>query len=263
MVLTRGFSSSLKVLYDPQAFFTHAALLDQACAHCPIFPTAASRRSLGRVSVPVWLSVLSDQLLIVALVSRYLTNKLIRHRLIHQREVRRSPAFSRRTYAVLARVSPGYPPLKGRFLCITHPSATRRPEIHPERIISVVTVRLACVRHAASVQSEPGSNSSVEKFFVVRRRRNCRGTSQSSQGKPPTRPGHAYGWYQPDHRRKHPHRLFNAGCYCCYRTISARETAPEQTDNPTRKNSHSQTAEITQPPRGAGTGAGTAWQTQA
>ncbi len=67
-------SSPLKVLYNPQAFFTHAALLDQACAHCPIFPTAASRRSLGRVSVPVWLAILSDQLLIVALVSLYLTN---------------------------------------------------------------------------------------------------------------------------------------------------------------------------------------------
>ncbi len=66
--------SQLKVLYNPQAFFTHAALLDQACAHCPIFPTAASRRSLGRVSVPVWLAVLSDQLRIVALVGLYPTN---------------------------------------------------------------------------------------------------------------------------------------------------------------------------------------------
>ena len=54
MVLARNLSSLLKVLYNPQAFFTHAALLDQAFAHCPIFPTAASRRSLGRVSVPVW-----------------------------------------------------------------------------------------------------------------------------------------------------------------------------------------------------------------
>ncbi len=81
-MLILSFSSPLKVLYNPQAFFTHAALLDQACAHCPIFPTAASRRSLGRVSVPAWLIVLSDQLLIVALVGRYPTNKLIRHRLI-------------------------------------------------------------------------------------------------------------------------------------------------------------------------------------
>ena len=61
-------------LYDPKAFITHAASLRQAFAHCAISPTAASRRSLGRVSVPVWLAILSDQLAIIALVSRYLTN---------------------------------------------------------------------------------------------------------------------------------------------------------------------------------------------
>ncbi len=82
MVLAPRFSSLLKVLYNPQAFFTHAALLHQAFAHCAISPTAASRRSLGRVSVPVWLVVLSDQLRIVALVGLYPTNKLIRRRLI-------------------------------------------------------------------------------------------------------------------------------------------------------------------------------------
>ncbi len=71
---------------QPAAFFTHAALLDQAFAHCPIFPTAASRRSLGRVSVPVWLIILSDQLPIAALVGRYPTNKLIGRGLILQRE---------------------------------------------------------------------------------------------------------------------------------------------------------------------------------
>ncbi len=73
-VLSLLFSSPLKVLYNPKAFFTHAVLLDQASSHCPIFPTAASRRSLGRVSVPVWLIVLSDQLWIVALVGFYPTN---------------------------------------------------------------------------------------------------------------------------------------------------------------------------------------------
>ncbi len=77
LLLVTSSSSQLKVLYNPRAFFTHAALLDQAFAHCPIFPTAASRRSLGRVSVPVWLFVLSDQLQIVALVGHYPTNKLI------------------------------------------------------------------------------------------------------------------------------------------------------------------------------------------
>ena len=68
------YSSLATVVYDPKAFIPHAASLDQGFPHCPIFPTAASRRSLGRVSVPVWLVVLSDQLRIVALVSRYLTN---------------------------------------------------------------------------------------------------------------------------------------------------------------------------------------------
>ena len=61
-------------LYDPRAFITHAAWLRQAFAHCAIVPTAASRRSLDRVSVPVWLIILSDQLPIVPLVSHYLTN---------------------------------------------------------------------------------------------------------------------------------------------------------------------------------------------
>ncbi len=73
-VLTTNLSSQLKVLYNPKAFFTHAAWLHQGFPHCAIFPTAASRRSLGRVSVPVWLIFLSEQLEIVALVSPYLTN---------------------------------------------------------------------------------------------------------------------------------------------------------------------------------------------
>ena len=70
-------SSCTTELYNPKAFFTHAALLRQAFAHCGRFPTAASRRSLGRVSVPVWPVTLSGRLPVVALVSHYLTNKLI------------------------------------------------------------------------------------------------------------------------------------------------------------------------------------------
>ena len=57
-----------------RAVFLHAAWLDQAPAHCPIFLTAASRRSLVRVSVPVWGIPLSGPLTIVALVCRYHTN---------------------------------------------------------------------------------------------------------------------------------------------------------------------------------------------
>ena len=76
-VLARRYSSLPTGLYNPKAFITHAASLGQAFAHCPIFPTAASRRSLARVSVPVWLIILSDQLRIGALVGRYPTNQLI------------------------------------------------------------------------------------------------------------------------------------------------------------------------------------------
>ncbi len=68
------FSSPPTELYNPKAFFTHAAWLRQTFVHCARFPTAASRRSLDRVSVPVWLIILSDQLLIKALVGRYPTN---------------------------------------------------------------------------------------------------------------------------------------------------------------------------------------------
>ena len=64
-------SSPGKGLYNPKAFVTHAASLGQACAHCPRFPTAASRRSPGRVSVPVWPAVLSDRLPIEGTVGRY------------------------------------------------------------------------------------------------------------------------------------------------------------------------------------------------
>ena len=70
----RNGSSHLTGLYDPKAFFTHAALLRQAFAHCAKFLTAASRRSLDRVPVPVWLIILSDQLPVVALVGHYPTN---------------------------------------------------------------------------------------------------------------------------------------------------------------------------------------------
>ncbi len=73
---------------QPIGHFLHAAWLGQACAHCPIFLTAASRRSLVRVSVPVWGIILSDPLDIVVLVSRYLTNKLMS----------RMPIYSRRSF---------------------------------------------------------------------------------------------------------------------------------------------------------------------
>ena len=69
-----------------------------------------------------------------------------------------SPAFLFRAHAVLASLSTGYPPQEDTFRCITHPFAARRQGC-PR-----AAARLACVRHAASVQSEPGSNSSIKDF---------------------------------------------------------------------------------------------------
>ncbi|MBW0279499.1 hypothetical protein B4O99_09290, partial [Shewanella xiamenensis] len=66
-------------------------------------------------------------------------------------EARRSPSFPRRAYAVLAVVSNCYPPRLGRSLGITHPSAAR----HLRSKLPCAAARLACVRPAASVQSEP------------------------------------------------------------------------------------------------------------
>ena len=73
-VFEKRCSSRATVVYTPKGVLPHAASLRQSSDHCARFPTAASRRSLGRVSVPVWLAILSDQLTISALVSHYLTN---------------------------------------------------------------------------------------------------------------------------------------------------------------------------------------------
>ena len=104
-------------VYEPKPFIPHAASLHQAFAHCEKFSTAATRRCLDRVSVPVWLVVLSDQLPVIALVSHYLTNKLIGREFIRKRIAALTlggcPPWS---YAVLIRLSASYPPLPGRLL---------------------------------------------------------------------------------------------------------------------------------------------------
>ena len=65
-------------------------------------------------------------------------------------------------YAVLAAVSSCYSSLPGRL------STCYSPVRHFTRVRRPFHVRLACVRHAASVQSEPESNSPVEKYLIQR-----------------------------------------------------------------------------------------------
>ncbi len=80
-----GYYSLIKDFYTPKGFFSHAASLHQAFAHCGRFSTAASRRSEARVSVPLLGAVLSHPLPVIALVSHYLTNKLIGRRPLAKR----------------------------------------------------------------------------------------------------------------------------------------------------------------------------------
>ena len=61
-------SSVIKALYNLPASIVHAASLRQAFAHCGIFLAAASRRSLGRISVPMRPFALSGRIPVVALV---------------------------------------------------------------------------------------------------------------------------------------------------------------------------------------------------
>ena len=109
-------SSLLKEVYNPKAVIPHAASLRQASAHCAIFPTAASRRSLGRVSVPVWPVTLSGRLPVVALVGHYPTNKLIGRGPIPSRKPFPPPDHAASdAYPVLAPISWSYPRAGGRL----------------------------------------------------------------------------------------------------------------------------------------------------
>ena len=115
-------SSHRKEVYNPKTFILHAALLGQGFPHCPIFLTAASRRSLDRISVPVWPVILSDRLIIVALVGRYpyqLANDAQAPLLpINLLPLSDAGLWS---YAVLAPVSRCYSPVKGRLLTCYSP----------------------------------------------------------------------------------------------------------------------------------------------
>ena len=168
----------VKEVYNPKAVIPHAASLHQACAHCAIFPTAASRRSLGRISVPVWPDTLSGRLPVVALVGHHPTNKLIGRGPIPHRK-----SFPPQTMksVVLSGIRPSFPSLSRSAGQITHVLLTRSPLEYLRRDLSV---RLACVKHAASVRPEPGSNS-------------------PNKNPPPHRQGNSQS-EKPDHSKKTP-----------------------------------------------------------
>ncbi len=102
-----------KEVYDPKAFIPHAASLHQAFAHCARFPAAASRRSGGRISVPLWPYKLSLRLPVLGSVGRYPADYLIGREPLPERR-RVTPLLSS-TASKLPGVRGISPPFDGLF----------------------------------------------------------------------------------------------------------------------------------------------------
>ena len=144
----------IKAVYNPKASIPHAASLHQACAHCAIFPTAASRRSLGRISVPMWPVALLGRLPVDALVGHHPTNKLIgRDPIIWHKKLSQPDMHPAGTLGITTRFQELSPTIRQ----VSHALLTRSP-LSPPNKSPVDPVRLACVKHAASVRPEPESN---------------------------------------------------------------------------------------------------------
>ena len=136
-VVSRGFfcryrhlaaSSLLKAVYNPKAFVPHAASLHQAFAHCARFPTAASRRSLGRVSVPIWPLNPATHNRLGGPLPRQQANRPRAHP--SPSGLSRVPHAGVAEYPVLTTVSRGYPGARGRlptcYSAVRHFIHTRR-----------------------------------------------------------------------------------------------------------------------------------------
>ena len=118
----------------------------------------------------MWPVALSGRLPVVALVSHYLTNKLIGRESIPDRKTFHT---IRMPVRVVSGISNCFQLLFQSLGQVTHVLLTRSPLITREQALEV-TVRLACVKHAASVRPEPGSNSplkNIDSGFPVCRQR--------------------------------------------------------------------------------------------
>ena len=103
----------------------------------------------------MWPVALSGRLPVVALVSHYLTNKLIGREAIPDRKTFHTIPMR---IGFVSGISSGFPGLFQSLGQVPHVLLTRSPLITSVQAPRV-TVRLACVKHAASVRPEPGSNS--------------------------------------------------------------------------------------------------------
>ena len=107
----------------------------------------------------MWPITLSGRLLIVDLVGRYLTNYLIRRELTLYWIAPFTP--SRCRVVVICGISTRFQVLSPCNSQIAHALLTR-PPLGPQGQAPSGLVRLACLKHAASVRPEPGSNSIVK-----------------------------------------------------------------------------------------------------
>ena len=112
------------VVYTPRRSFPHVASLRQAFAHCAIFPAAASRRSLGRISVPMWPYALSGRLPIVGLVVLYTANCLIGREPIPVQCIFRQAHMRRPAISGISRPLGRLSPTRGK---VVHALLTRPP----------------------------------------------------------------------------------------------------------------------------------------
>ena len=132
-------------LYNPKAFIVHAASHRQTFVHCELFSTAASRRSLGSVSVPVLAVNLSIRLGVLALVSHYLTNELIPHEPLPYREACfQVPYFDQALLPtpITSGISGRFQPLSQGMGQVTHALLTL-----PPLNVDCSTFRSTCMSH--------------------------------------------------------------------------------------------------------------------
>ena len=107
----------------------------------------------------MWPNTLSGRLLITVLVGHYPTNKLIRRSPLIRQAASKGPAPLTPApveAVVSSSITIGFPKLSWSSWCINYVLLTLSPVYSPEGFLP----RLACLNPAASVRSEPGSNSS-------------------------------------------------------------------------------------------------------
>ncbi len=128
------YSPGTKGFYNLSAFIIHAASLRQTFVHCGIFLPAASRRSLGRISVPMCPFTLSGRIPIVALVGLYPANWLMGRGPILLRSLSSLSPYASNTYGRI-RYYPLFlaaiPVSRVRHPRVTHQSATLGQEQAP------------------------------------------------------------------------------------------------------------------------------------